>query len=71
MTDNQAQIIKEIKLYQERMGRWPSISSLAYIMKVTQPTMTSNIKTMARRGYVEYVEGWTKGQTRQVKTCDL
>lgn len=69
MTDNQAQILKEIKLYHERLGRWPTISSLAYVMKKHQSTMTANIKRMVNRGYVEYVGEWENGQSKPVKPC--
>lgn len=68
MTEIQAHTINEINRFYQRLGRWPNVSALAYIMKVSQPNMTIRIKRMVERGYLEYVGEWKNGQTRQVKT---
>lgn len=69
MTNKQAALCKEINLYHQRLGRWPNVSTLAYLMKITQPAMTTMIKRMEARGYIEQVGGWKNGQTKQFKTC--
>jgi len=68
MTKNRQNIIKAINLYRERMGEWPTISSLRYIMDKKKPTLSITIKRMVKAGDVEYHGEWSNGQNRQVKT---
>lgn len=67
LTPRQQEIYDEIKLYNDRMGRWPYASVIKKICKLSDSTFWITFKRMKEKGFVEYAGDFENGKSRQVK----
>lgn len=67
MTPEQYKIYNEIKLYQERMGKYPLASTIKKLCGKTDSTFWITFKRMRENGDVDYASDFVNGKSRKIK----